>query len=283
MAHRLLLLSSFALSLACQPPAPPPASAETLPPFDDDAAFSVSFPSSTSTADAAVSTEPFDTPVADDAAAPGPAPDAAAPGPAPDASQGAPSGDDDPTDAMANAEPEGACDAPLSPGDIIIDEIMVESVAGTGDYGEWIEARSTLSCQVNLLGLHGECPKGAKVITFDVTSDFWVIGGASFLIADSMVPAINHYLPEPLFTWGGHQGDVLRNEGATVSLRMNDVLIDSVTYPALKLLVGRSWAFPSDCDPTLRSDFANWQTSTSSWFPSFFGTPNEPNDDVHCP
>jgi hypothetical protein len=245
-----------------------------LAPFGDDAAFSVSFPSSASSADAAVNTAPFDPPVADDAAAPGPAPDA---------SHGDPSGNDDPTDAMAGAPPEGACDGPLSSGDIIIDEIMIESVAGTGDYGEWLEARSTLSCQVNLLGLHGECPKGAKVITFDVTSDFWLLGGASFLLADSMIPAINHYLPEPLFTWGGHQGDVLRNEGTTVSLRMNDILIDSVTYPALQLLVGRSWAFPSDCDPSLRGDFANWQTSTSSWFPGFFGTPNDPNDDVHCP
>jgi hypothetical protein len=274
MAHRLLLFSLFALSIACQPSAPPPASPETLPSFDDDAAFSVSFPSSASSADAAVSAAAFDPPIVDDAALPEPTPDA---------TQGEPPGDEQPTDAMADAAPEGACDGPLSPGDIIIDEIMIESVAGTGDYGEWLEARNTLSCQVNMLGLHGECPKGGKVITFDITSDFWVLGGASVLIADSMVPAINHYLPEPLFTWGGHQGDVLRNEGATISLRMNDVLIDSVTYPALKLLVGRSWAFPSDCDPSLRGDFANWQTSTSSFFPSFFGTPNDPNDDVHCP
>jgi hypothetical protein len=274
MAHRLLVFPSFALALACQRPTPPPASAETLAPFDDDAAFSVSFPSSPSSEDAAVNSPTFD-PALPDAAV--------APGPAPDASQGAPPADDDPSDATADAEPEGACDGPLSPGDIVIDEIMIESVAGTGDEGEWLEARSTLSCQVNLLGLHGECPKGAKVVTFDVTSDFWVLGGASFLIADSMVPAINHYLPEPLFTWEGHPGDVLRNEGATISLRMNGVLIDSVTYPALKLLVGTSWAFPSDCDPSLRGDFTYWQTSTSSWFPSFFGTPNQPNDDVHCP
>jgi hypothetical protein len=61
------------------------------------------------------------------------------------------------------------------------------------------------------------------------------------------------------------------------------VLVDSITYPALKLSVGKSWAFPADCDPSLRSDFAKWQPSTYSFFPAFFGTPNAPNVDVQCP
>lgn len=280
MALRLLLLSSVSFALACQTPAVPPASAETLGPIDDDAAFAVSFPASGASGDAASSTTPFGPSVGDDSGASEPVPEAG---------EGDLPGHDAaaepivPIVPIADAAPEGACEGPLSPGDIIIDEMMIESVAGTGDYGEWLEARSTLACHVNLLGLHGECPKGAKVITFDVTSDFWLAGGASFVVADSLVPAIDHDLPGSLFAWEGHPGDVLRNEGATVSLWMNEVLIDSVTYPALKLQVGRSWAFPSDCDPNLRGAFANWQTSVSSWFPGFFGTPNAPNDDVLCP
>jgi hypothetical protein len=121
------------------------------------------------------------------------------------------------------------------------------------------------------------------VISFDITSDLWVPAGGSFVVADSLVPAINHYLPGAVVAWSGRQGDVLRNQGSTVSLRMNDVLVDSITYPALKLSVGRSWAFPAACDPSLRSDFAKWQPSTHSFFPSFFGTPNAPNVDVQCP
>jgi hypothetical protein len=218
-----------------------------------------------------MSTDPLEMPVPVDAALPTtPTTD--------DASDGSSPGDD-----SSDAAPEGTCATPLAPGDLVIDELMIESVAGAGDDGEWIEARSTLGCTVNLLGLHGECPLAAKVITFDVTSDLWVPAGGTFLVADSLAPAINHYLPTPVVAWTGHAGDVLRNKGSTVSLLMNDVLIDSVTYPALKLEVGKSWAFPSDCDSSVRADFSRWQVSTSSWFPGFFGTPNAPNDDVHCP
>ena len=62
---------------------------------------------------------------------------------------------------------------------------------------------------------------------------------------------------------------------------MNDVLIDSVSYPALKLEVGKSWAFPDDCDLSLRGDFANGPPAAQSWFPGFFGPPSAPSDDVH--
>jgi hypothetical protein len=278
MAMRLLL-ASFCVTVGCQSAMPPSPSAEMLAPFGDDSAFSVGFPATASSTDATTSDETFE-PAIEDASA-SPAPDAPI-----DASAGGLPDSDAEQEASAeitDATQDGACSGPLSPGALFIDELMIESVAGAGDDGEWLEARSTLACAVNLVGLHGECPRGASVISFDVTSDFWVPAGGSFLVADSMVPAINHYLPGPVITWAGRQGDVLRNEGSTVSLRMNDVLIDSVTYPALKLEVGKSWAFPSDCDPSVRGDFANWQMSGASWFPVFFGTPNAPNDDVHCP
>src|SRR5437868_4642485 len=33
----------------------------------------------------------------------------------------------------------GACARPLGPGDLVIDELMIASVAGAGDHGEWLE------------------------------------------------------------------------------------------------------------------------------------------------
>ncbi len=278
MAMRLFL-ASLCVTLCCQPAMPPSPSAEVLAPFGDDSAFSVGFPATASLPDATTSAETFEPPIVDASASP--ARDSTldtSTSVLPDSEA-----DEEAAGEVPDAAQDGACSGPLSPGDLVIDELMIESVAGSGDDGEWLEVRSTLPCAVNLVGLHGECPRGANVIAFDVTSDFWVPAGGSFLVADSMVPAINHYLPGPVITWGGRQGDVLRNKGSTVSLRMNDVLIDSVTYPALKLEVGKSWAFPSDCDPSVRGDFANWQASAASWFPVFFGTPNAPNDDVHCP
>jgi hypothetical protein len=259
-------------------PSEPRPSPDTLPPLDDDAAFAVGFPQGGPSADVTTNAQWLDAPSIDDAAAPEGLANSV---------DGWAQGDDGAAQAIldgaSDGAQEGSCTAPLSPGDLVIDELMIESVAGAGDDGEWLEVRSTLGCTANLLGLHGECPRAASVITFDVTSDLWVPAGATFIVADSMVPAINHYLPEPVVTWAGRQGDVLRNQGSTVSLLMNGVLIDSVTYPDLKLKVGRSWEFPSDCDPSLRADFGNWQQATSSWFPAFFGTPNAANDDVQCP
>lgn len=182
-----------------------------------------------------------------------------------------------------DAGPEGVCDRPLAPGDLLIDELMIESVAGTGDYGEWIEVQNTLDCTVDLRGLHGECPSGAKVRTLDVTDDVWILPGGTFVIADSDNPAENHYLPGTIVVWSGQPGDVLRNKGGTVSLMMNGALVDTVTYPALKLTVGTSVAFPANCPANSRSDWTAWQVSNASWFPGFLGTPNAPNDDVTCP
>jgi len=178
---------------------------------------------------------------------------------------------------------DAPCAAPLAPGVLVIDELMIESVAGTGDYGEWLEVRSTSSCAVNLQGLQGSCPVGMKVHTFEVTDDLWLAPLGSFVIPDSTDPAINHDLPGLLVPWEGQPGDVLRNKGGTVTLTASGLMVDSVTFPALKLVVGASVAFPSNCPLSRRSDWTAWQTSNASWFPGFFGTPNAPNDDVSCP
>jgi hypothetical protein len=124
---------------------------------------------------------------------------------------------------------------------------------------------------------------GVKLHTFDVTQDTWLPPSGTFLIADVADPAINHYLPGLLVTWAGHPGDVLRNLGGTVTLTFDGSLVDTVTYPSLKPKIGASIAFPSNCPASSRADWASWQTSTSSWFPGFYGTPNAPNDDVSCP
>jgi hypothetical protein len=185
--------------------------------------------------------------------------------------------------ATPDGAPAGACAQPPTPGDLVIDELMLESVAGAGDYGQWIEVASTVSCTLNLLGLHGECAKGSKVNTVDVTSDLWIPPGGTFLIADSSDPAVDHYLPGTLLVWFGQPGSVLRKEGGTVTLSLGSALIDSVTWPSLKPIVGASVSFPSNCAPAQRTDWSRWQTSTFSWFPGFFGTPNAPNNDVQCP
>jgi hypothetical protein len=265
----LLLPSAFACAIGAPPAADPPPAGS----LDDDAGYGGTW----SGDDGAVD---------DDAAtgwmSPTSPPEAAAWPPGNDATP-----DAGPSDDVAapepDATPDGSCSAPLAAGDLVIDELMIESVAGTGDYGEWLELRSTQPCAINLNGLHGECASGAKVRTFDVTDDTWLPSLSTFVVADTLDPSINHDLPGSLIAWAGRPGDVLRNKGATISLLMQGMLVDSVTYPALKLTVGASTAFPADCPPLRRSDWTAWQTSNASWFPGFLGTPNAPNVDVHCP
>jgi len=178
--------------------------------------------------------------------------------------------------------PADACPAPLAPGNLLIDELMIESVAGTGDYGEWLEVANLLDCAIDLRGLHGECPHGAKVVTFDVGDDVWIPAHGFFVVADSVDPSINHDLPGVVIGWLGSPGDVLRNDGTTVTLSLAGTAIDTLTYPELTLTVGASREFPSACDPSQRGDFTLWQPATASWFPGFYGTPGAPNSDVSC-
>jgi hypothetical protein len=168
-------------------------------------------------------------------------------------------------------------------GELIIDELMIESVAGSGDHGQWLEVQSTAGCAFDLKGLHGEAPNGNKVRTFQISEDFWIPAHGTLVVADSSNPAINHDLPEPMVTWSSQPGDVLRHKGGTVTLIMNGLVIDSVTYPSMTLTVGATLAFPADCPPARRADWTSWQTSAFSWFPGFRGTPNAPNSDVKCP
>jgi hypothetical protein len=261
-------LASQVLLVACAGSDVGPLSGTTPSP-PQDAAYGGGFPAAT---------EP---PTDDDAPDPEAGPEA--------------SGDDAPSDGSTNPPPDpaidagaplpdGACLSPLGPGDLMVDELMIESVAGSGDDGEWLEVASTLDCVANLRGLHGECPRGSKVASFDVTVDLWLPAKGTFVVADSADPAINHSLPGALVAWLGHTGDILRNQGTTVTLTAGGSVVDSLTYPSLALTVGTSYAFPSGCDPSSRGDFTRWQASTASWFPGFHGTPNGPNTDVApCP
>jgi hypothetical protein len=268
-----LQLASLAVLVACAggEVGPSYGSGGSSPPPDDDGPYGGGFPAAT----AAPGDDAGDATVTD------PTAEAAA------EDEGAAGGDALPAGLVFDAGPplpDGACVASLGAGDLTIDELMIESVAGAGDDGEWLEVASTVDCVANLRGLHGECPRGSKVASFDVTIDLWLPPKGTFIIADSADPAINHSLPGALVTWLGHTGDILRNQGTTVTLSADGVVIDSLTYPSLALMVGVSYAFPGGCDPSLRGDFTRWETSNASWFPGFHGTPNAPNTDVApCP
>jgi hypothetical protein len=174
------------------------------------------------------------------------------------------------------------CTTPLAPGDLAIVELMIASQPGTGDHGEWLEVLNDRSCTANINGLRGEAPHGAGFHTVDVTTDTWVPAGGTFVIADASDPALNHNLPGTVLAWAGQPADVLHNGGDTITLSINGTVIDSVTYPAFTLTAGTSKSFPANCPLDQRADWKEWQDSTLSWSPGFYGTPNAPNLDVSC-
>jgi hypothetical protein len=182
-----------------------------------------------------------------------------------------------------DAGPGGVCPSPPGPGDLAIVELMIASVAGAGDHGEWIEIESTRDCALDLYGLEGDCPSGAKVASFAIDDDVWLPARGRFVVADSLDPALDHALPGLVVAWSGSPGDVLRNQGTTITLHSAGAVVDTFTYPkATKLPPGVSMAFPSACPLATRASWGQWQPSQASWFPGFYGTPNAPNDDVTC-
>jgi hypothetical protein len=187
-------------------------------------------------------------------------------------------------DASYGGSADAACSGSLGPGDLVVDELMIASQSGTGDHGEWVEVTSTRSCAIDLNGLYAQVPHGEGTTTAMVTSDLWLPPHAAFLVADSSNPVENHDLPGMIVTWAsGQSSDVLKNSGTTITLFTAAATIDTLTYTATaKLVDGASMAFPADCDPSLRTDFHNWQASLASWTPGFFGSPGRPNTDVSC-
>jgi len=174
------------------------------------------------------------------------------------------------------------CSGPLAAGDLAITELMITSRAGSGDDGEWIEIASTRDCWLSLKGVSIESPRGTA--TTDATTideDFDLGPHETFLVADSADPAKNHALPGKVFAW--NTSDVLKNSGDTVSVKSGALVLDTLTYPGFSnLTAGRTLAFPDDCKPTDRADWARWSLTFDSWTAGFQGTPNATNGDIAC-
>jgi hypothetical protein len=179
-------------------------------------------------------------------------------------------------------QPKVFCAGALAPGDLTIAELLINSRAGSGDDGEWVEIRSTRTCWLKLQGLVVESPRGtAAPNTTTIAEDFELAPKGSFVVADSADPAKNHALPGKVFAWGAT--DVLKNDGDTVALKLGATVIDSVTYPAFSNLEpGRTLAFPDDCPANVRTDWTRWSLTFDVYATGFKGTPNGANADVAC-
>jgi hypothetical protein len=184
---------------------------------------------------------------------------------------------------LADAEADAsACSTPLSPGDLVFDEVMIATQPGSDDRGQWLEVRSTRACAVDLIGLHASALHGESFRTVDVTVDTWLPPRGFFLIADTTDPSENNSLPGLVFAWAGSPADALHKTSDVITLSSGTILLDTLTYPDKTRPEATSVAFPSNCAPGLRASFASWKPSTHEWAPGLYGTPGAPNTDVSC-
>lgn len=177
--------------------------------------------------------------------------------------------------------PKVYCDGSLGAGDLAIAELLITSRAGSNDDGEWVEIRSTRTCWLKLNGLTISSPRGTSSDSAQITEDYELEPGGSFIVADSLDPLKNHGLTGKLFAW--QASDVLKNGGDTLELKLGATVVDTLTYPAFSNLTpGRTLAFPDDCAWNVRADWQRWSLTFTDYSAGFKGTPNATNDDVAC-
>ena len=160
----------------------------------------------------------------------------------------------------------------------------IESTPGTGDHGEWLEVASTLACAIDLKGLRGECPTGAKVNTFAIDDDVWIPALGTFVVGDSTDPAIEpRHLPGSVDPLGRRtrRRPPERGGHGHAALREHAHRLGHLSDPEAR---GRELlGVPDRLRPEPSARLVHVANATASWFPAFTGTPNAPNNDVHCP
>jgi hypothetical protein len=179
--------------------------------------------------------------------------------------------------------PKVACPGPLVAGDLAIVELMINSRAGSGDDGEWVEIQSTRKdCWLQLEGVTIDSPRGQSAPNVATISEpFELPPGGTFVVAASADPTKSRVLAGTVFSWNAT--DVLKNDGDTVSVKLGTTVLDQITYPAFSnLQPGRSLAFPDDCSWAHRTDWQRWSLTFDEYAPGFRGTPNGLNTDVAC-
>lgn len=182
----------------------------------------------------------------------------------------------------AGPVPKTYCGTTLKAGDLAIVELMITSKSGSGDYGEWVEIQNTRDCWLKLQGVAVESPRGsADPNVATITDDFELEPHGTFVVADSTDPVKNHGLKGKVVAW--EAADVLKNDGDTLTVKLGNIQIDTLTYPAFNNLTpGRALSFPSDCAWADRPSWERWSLTFTEFSPGYKGTPNGDNADVAC-
>jgi len=166
----------------------------------------------------------------------------------------------------------------LIEGDLLITEIMRDSLAVDDTYGEWIEVYNNSAYEVNLNGFE-VTDLGSNDFTVD--EDVWVSPDSYVILARDDDPGANGGVPAD-FMWTNY---ALSNTEDEVILTFGGVEIDRVEYwdPDWPDVAGESMSLDFDSyDATLNDDYANWCGATTPFGSGDLGSPGEDNP-ICCP
>lgn len=169
----------------------------------------------------------------------------------------------------------------LTPGALVITEIMTNPGAATDEDGEWIEVYNPGSKDVDLFGFE----VGMATATHIVRDHVEVEAGSYLLLGPNMDLDDNGNIPVAYEV----PGIPLTNDSGAVILRFENYLIDQVTYSAAAgwaLEAGASLSLdPGQLDPTANDKVGSWCVGTepisSSAASPDLGTPGVAN--TNCP
>ncbi len=158
----------------------------------------------------------------------------------------------------------------LNAGDLIVTEIMANPKAVTDTNGEWIEIYNTTNQPIDLTSLQIVKDTTKKPIS----GTNLIIGANSHFVIAKTESSLVSYNALCAFST-----TILPNSGATISLEINGVTIDSMTYPATA--ESKSWQLSSTKYNHIDNDeYANWCVGTTaiSGENSDLGTPGSSNN-----
>jgi len=170
----------------------------------------------------------------------------------------------------------------IAAGSLAIVEVMVASVSGSGDRGEWFEIVSLASCTIDLAGIEIESPTSTGTMLSHTIRSGTIAPTQYFVFALSGDATENHGLSFDYAYGSGAGSDVILNNGAdSLTLRTGTTVIDSVSWATGGYTVGHARQLPSGSDPRV-NDWARFCDATSVYSSSasagtFYGTPGAAN------
>lgn len=207
-----------------------------------------------------------------------------------DASSGDAEPDSGAMDAAAmDASPPDATGPPctVAPGFVYINEIMIASVSGSRDRGEWFEIYNPGDCEADLSGMVIASPTSSGTMREHTISSLRIAPGSYTVLAQSLNPAEHHGANVDYAYGTGSSTTEIRfsNSRDSLLLRAGMDEIDRIEWTSSGFSYSTSRQFPTSGAISEHGTWSRWCDSTQTFSMTggvFYGTPGMAND-MTCP